>query len=212
MTEQELRNIWTNASQVEKIQVDLSRLVIDLKNKLDHIEKAIRNRDLREIIAAFIGVPIFAYFAYEIPFPITRIASLLTVVWSIYVIYRFRKLQKSRKTEDLTLPFKSQLENQKTNMMAEHRFLDTVLYWYAGPPFLLNTLFILGLGKAESLSDPSWIIAHLPLNMNEKIPLIIGLACFYTFIVWLNKKAVKKTINPLIAEIDRIQQQLETED
>uniref|UniRef100_UPI0040572551 hypothetical protein n=1 Tax=Roseivirga sp. TaxID=1964215 RepID=UPI0040572551 len=175
-------------------------------------EKVIRNRDLREIIAAFVGIPIFAYFAYEIPFPITRVASILTVVWSVYVIYRFGKLQKSRKNEDLTQPFKIQLKNQKINMMAQHRFLDTVLYWYAGPPFLLNTLFIVGLGKAESLSDPSWIISHLPLNMNEKIPLIIGLACFYAFVVWLNKRAVRNTLNPLIAEIELIQQQLETED
>lgn len=201
-----------NASQLESIQVDLSRLVIDLKKKLDHIEKVIRNRDLREIIAAFLGIPMFTYFAFEIPFLVTQLASILTVLWSVYVIYKFRKLQKSRKNEDLTQPFKIQLENQKVNILAQHRFLDTVLYWYAGPPFLLNTLFILGLGQAESLSNPSWLIGHLPLNMNEKIPLIIGLACFYAFVVWLNKRAVRNTLNPLIAEIERIQQQLETED
>ena len=209
MTEQELREIWMNSSQVERIQVDLSRLVIDLKNKLNRIEKVIRNRDIREIVAACIGIPMFAYFAYEIPFPITRIASILTVVWSVYVIYRFRKLQLSRKNENLTLPFKSQLENQKTNMLAQHRFLDTVLYWYAGPPFLLNVAFILGLDNTATFSYSSGLKEHLPFDSGSKIALIVGLAFFYAFVVWLNKRAVKKTLNPLIADIQRIQDQLE---
>lgn len=212
MTEQELKEIWMSSSQAERIQVDLSRLVMELKNKLNHIEKVIRNRDIREVIAAFITIPMFAYFAYDIPFPITRVASILTIVWSVYVIYRFRKLQLSKKNEDLTLPFKAQLEHQKSNMMAQHRFLDTVLYWYAGPPFLLNVAFILGLGNPEIFGYSSGLKEHLPFDSGSKITLIVLLAAFYAFVVWLNKRAVKKTLNPLIADIQRIQDQLETEE
>lgn len=212
MTEQELKEIWLSSSQTERIQVDSSRLVMDLKNKLNHIEKVIRNRDIREIVAAFITIPMFAYFAYDIPFPITRIASILTIVWSVYVIYRFRKLQLSKKNEDLTLPFKAQLENQKINMMTQHRFLDTVLYWYAGPPFLLNVTFILGLGNPEIFGFSSDLKEHLPFDSASKITLIVGLAFFYAFVVWLNKRAVKKTLNPLIADIQRIQDQLDTQE
>jgi len=42
--------------------------------------------------------------------------------------------------------------------------------------------------------------------------LIVLLAAFYAFVVWLNKRAVKKTLNPLIADIQRIQDQLEEEE
>lgn len=210
MTEQKLKEIWLNSSELEKIHVDLTRLIIDLKNQLSTIEKAIRKRDIREIVAAFIGVPVFAYLAYEIPFPMTRIASILTVLWSLYVVYRFKKIQKSKRNEDLTLPFKTQLENQRMNMLEQHHFLNTVLYWYAGPPFFLNTLFIVGLGNPDTIGWSSWIVGHLPLDSGSKIGLIIGLALFYAFIVWLNKRAVKKTLNPLIRDIERIQRELNT--
>ncbi len=209
MTEQELKDIWMNSSQLEKIQVDLTRLIIELKNKLTSIEKVIRNRDIREIVAAFIGIPIFGYFAYAIPFPITRIASILTVLWSLYVVYRFRRIQKSRRNEDLTLPFAKQLENQHANMLEQRHFLDTVLYWYAGPPFILNTLFILGIGDPNQIGWTSDLVEHLPINDGSKITLIVGLAGFYAFVVWLNKRAVKKTLTPLIKDIERIQHQLE---
>lgn len=210
MTEQQLKEIWMTSSQLEKIQVDLTRLIVELKNKLNTIEKVIRKRDIREIVAAFLGIPMFAYFAYAIPFPVTRIASILTIGWSIYVIYRFRKLQNSRKLEDLTLPFKDQLENQRINMLAQHRFLDTVLYWYAGPPFILNTLFILGIGNPDLFEWSSGLVNHLPFDTVSKITLIVGLAAFYAFVVWINKRAVKNTLNPLIKDIERIQHELES--
>lgn len=210
MLEQELKDIWKNSSQVEQIKFDLSRLIMDLDRKMTRIEKVIRKRDFREIGAALIILPIFGYLAYEIPYPITRAASLLTIVWSLYVIYKFRSVQKRRREENLSLSFTQQLENQKANMMDQHRLLDTVLYWYVLPPYILNLVFIWSLGYPANIEWSGNLINHLPMDLNSKIVLTIGLAVFNTFIVWLNKRAVKKTLNPLIADIERVQAQLES--
>ena len=55
MLEQELKEIWKNSSQKEKIKFETSRLLIDLKSKMDHIEKAIHRRDRTEIAASILG-------------------------------------------------------------------------------------------------------------------------------------------------------------
>ncbi|GAB5526181.1 MAG: hypothetical protein Roseis2KO_40530 [Roseivirga sp.] len=212
MLEQELKNIWKNSSQVEQIKFDLSRLVIDLDSKMKRIEKAIRSRDLREIGAALIVVPLFGYLAYEVPYPITRAAAILTILWAFFVIYKFRSVQKKRIKEDLSLSFRQQLANQKSNMMDQHRLIDTVLYWYVLPPFILNMLFVWSLGYPSDIEWSGNLINHLPMDTNNKIGFTIALAIFNAFVVWLNKRAVKKTLNPLIADIERVEQQLQNEE
>jgi cbb3-type cytochrome oxidase subunit 3 len=212
MIEQELKNIWRNSSEAEQIKLDLSRLMIDLNNKMVRIEKAIRRRDLREIVAAIIVIPIFAYLAWAVPYPIAKVAAILTIVWAGYVIYKFKSVQRKRRKENFSLPFKDQLENQKANMMDQHRLLDTVLYWYVLPPFLLNMLFVWTLGYPSDITWTSGLAGHLPLETGDKLRFTIFLALFNVFIVWLNKRAVKKSLNPLIAEIEKIQQQLDSED
>lgn len=212
MVEQELKNIWKNSSQVEKIKFDLSRLIMELDGEMNRIEKVIRKRDLREILASIAGIPIFVYLTYEVPYPISKAASALTLTWFIYVIYKFKSVQKSRIPEDLTLSFSQQLENQKLNMLAQHNLLNTVLYWYVLPPFILNMVFIWGLGYPDSEATLSGIMEYLPTTLEGQMTFTIGLMLFNAFVVWLNKKAVKQTLNPLIAEIERIQNQLQKED
>lgn len=211
MIEQELKNIWRNSSQVEKIKFDLSRLLIDLNDKATHLNNVIRKRDRREIIASAIGAIMFIYFAYEIPFIITKIGCLLSVSWFIYLVFKLRDNRRLKRPTDLTLPFKEQLENQRQNMEQEARLLNSVLYWYVLPPFIANIVFIFGVGDPTAFGWEPQLIDFIPVTMASKFSMIGFIALFSTFIVWLNKRAVKKTLNPIIQDIDRVQQQLETD-
>lgn len=208
MFEQELKDIWKSAAQAEKIKFDLSRLLIDLNTKMKVLEKAIRKRDRREIAASFIGIPIFGYFAFSIPSIVTKIACVLGILWFCYVIYKLQRVKKNKIPIDLALPFRAQLENQKTNLLQQAKLLDTVLYWYVLPPFIMNIIFIMGLGGPEHFSSLT-LAKAFPFS-TTKIGTLAGLAVFYTFIVWLNKRAVKKTLRPAIEDIDRVLHQLDS--
>lgn len=210
MFEQELKDIWKSAAQAEKIKFDISRLLIDLNANMKQIEKSIRNRDRREIAASFVGIPIFGYFAFTIPFILTKIASILGVLWFCYVIYKLLRVKKDKIPVNLALPFRMQLENQKTNLMQQARLLDTVLYWYVLPPFLMNILFILGLGGPDESGSTASVAKIFSFSPIGKISTIVGLAIFYAFVVWLNKRAVKKTLRPAIEDIDRVLHQLDS--
>ena len=210
MIEEELRNIWKNAPETEKIKFDLSKLLIELNNKMNHIEKAIVARDRREIIASVVGIFWFSYFAYEIPFPITKIACVLIVFYFVYVIYKLRSVRKKSSSDHLnmSLSFREQLQQQKIFMTQQKNLLNSVLYWYVLPPFLMNILFIIGLGDPAIYNWEPMLIDLIPIQLHEKIRTIIILMIFYGYIVWLNRRAARIRYQPMIEDIERAQQQL----
>lgn len=91
MINDELNKIWMSSSKVEKVKFEKSRLILELQSNMDNLHKRIGFRDLIEIAAAIILIPIFIYYAVTIPFLITKVASILAVVWACYVIYKLRQ-------------------------------------------------------------------------------------------------------------------------
>jgi len=210
MLEQELKSIWKNSSHTESISIETSRLLKELNAKMSSIQKVIKNRDIREISASVIGIIIFIYLLYLIPFPLTRLACALSIVWFAYVILKLRKSKTENLTSHLDLSLKNQLKDQEEQMLYQVNLLNSVAYWYAIPPFLINSIFILGLGNP---ADYNWVnsLAEsiLPLTLTLKIITITGLAFFYTFIIFINKRAANKDVKPILEKIKAIQIQLE---
>lgn len=210
MLEQELKNIWNNSSQTEHISIETSQLIKELNSKMSRIQKVIRIRDIREIYTSVIGMLIFMYFLYEIPFPITKVACAMSIIWFTYVILTFRKSKRQHIASPLDLSVKGQLKQQEDAMQHQADLLNSVAYWYAIPPFIINCVFLFGLGNP---ADYNWTNSlaesMLPITVNLKIVTIIGLAFFYAFIIWINKRAVIKDINPIIEKLKLIKYQLE---
>ena len=212
MLEQEIKDIWSNSSRTAKISIDTSQLVEELNTKVATIQKKIRIRDNTEIYASVIGILIFGYLSYEIPFPITKAACALSIIWFVFVIFKFRKSKIQNNKSNLHLSLTEQLEQQKVTMKLQLDLLDSATYWYTIPPFIINLIFIFGL---ENPSDYNWTnsIAEniLPLSMNLKIGTIIGLAMFYALTFWLNKRAIIREIKPLLNNIKTVEQQIKNE-
>lgn len=220
MFEQELKDIWKKGYQEEDFKIDLSRLKTDLKGKMDTLKRSIRRRDITEIGASIFGILSFSYLAYEIPFPATKIACILTVLWFVYVIFKLKKNKKQKQPIDLSLTFRDQITNEKANMLQEVKLLNTVLYWYVIPPVIFNVIFIWGFGNPTDFDWTPWIIEKLvdnnkldllPISLLMKLLYVFGIIGFNVFVIWLNKRAVKKTLMPLIENIDTVISQLEDE-
>ena len=212
MLEQEIKEIWSNSSRTSKISIETNQLVDELNAKVNSIQKKIINRDVREITASIIGMLIFGYLLYEIPFPITKFACSLSIIWFVYVIYKSRKSKKQNSKTNLSLSMTEELAHHEITMQQQLNLLDSAAYWYALPSFITNLVFIYGLGNP---TDYNWTnsIANsvLPLSINFKIITLIGLTFFYGFTIWINKRAANKGIKPLLENIKTIQQQLKNE-
>jgi hypothetical protein len=105
---------------------------------------------------------------------------------------------------------KDQLADQEAAIQHQADLLDSIAYWYAIPPFIINCIFLLGLGNPADYNWTNSLAGSiLPLTVNLKIVTIIGLAFFYAFIIWINKRAARKDIKPILKNIAIIQQQLD---
>lgn len=210
MLEQELKNIWKNSAKIEKVKFDTSRLLIEINDRMTQLERGIRRRDRREIGTALVSIPVFAYIAYVIPFPLTKVGAILAILNFVYFIYRLRTNKKRKRPTQLDASFANQLENQKANLKEESRLLNTVEYWFLIPAFIPYCLSIIGLGNP---ADYDWNsdVARMffPLPLSAKITSIVIAVVMFTLIIWVNKRVVKKTLKPMIADIENIQEQLE---
>ncbi|MHA7059048.1 hypothetical protein ACWGOQ_0017615 [Aquimarina sp. M1] len=212
MLEQELKEIWKDSSETERIKFDLSKLMIELNDKINEFERAFRSRDIGELITAVISIPVFGCIAYLIPFPITKVGIILAMIGFIWGIYDRRNNRKQKSPISLTLPFQKQLENQKINMSREIKRYNTVLYWFLIPSFIPYAISIIGLGDPTEYGLSNTILNQLlPLSFTYKIGSLVFAAIIFIAIFWAHKRAIRKQFIPLIEDIDKVMHQLKHE-
>lgn len=212
MLEEELKNIWRNSSEATKIQFDISRLMIDLEHKLKRTQRQVKQRDFSEIAASVVGIPLFLFFAYEIPFVLTKVASMLSVLWFVYVIVRFRNSKKQAVKINMASSFREQLDYHRNFLAHQMHLLNTILYWYVLPPFLCNLLFIVGIGDPAAYQWNPLLIKLVPVTVASKITMLMGLLIFYSFVVWINKRAVQRNFKPMWQEVNEVIERLDKEE
>jgi hypothetical protein len=186
MMEEELIKIWQSSPNQERIKFEKSRLIIDVQSSMDHFHKKIKYRDLRELIAAIIVIPIFAYITYAIPFMLSKIASVLTIAWAIYIIIHLRNARK-HKPSAFSEAYLEYLYKTKDYLTIQKQLLDSVLYWYIFPGITLTMLFVIGIGV------PAKIMRMAILNV------VLAVATYV-----LNKRAVKKQIMPRLLKVNEL--------
>jgi hypothetical protein len=189
MIEDELVKIWQSSPNQERIKFDKSRLMMDVQTTLDVFHQKIKYRDLMEQLAGIGVIPVFAYYAYHIPFLLTKITSVLIIFWVSYVIFRIRTAKK-HKPGALTETYLEYLHKTRKYLTIQKEMLDNVLYWYILPCMILIFLFVLGPG----------ITGRWP----QIIMMWISTAALGVVIYYLNKSAVKKQFIPRLDKIDEL--------
>ncbi len=206
MQEEELKKIWNRSGDRNLININLKELIPMMKNKMDTFERRIRRRDLIETIACFFVIISFSFIGFKSPFLSSKIASLLTISWGFFVIYRLRKARKKRKPEDFSLSLEQQLTEHKQFLERQKKLLSTAWKWYALPPFIIHVIFLLGMGDPADYGRTASFLG--PDDLAKKL-LIIGVVAVLTvFIIFTNQKVVSLKINPAIDEVSQLQQQL----
>ena len=198
MLEQELKDIWRNSSEAEKIKFEMSRLLIDLKSKVSRIERSIRIRDMADIITAILTIPIFGYLALEIPFVVSKIGCVLSMIGLAIIIFKLWDVKKHKIPVEPSLSFRKQLANQKAYLIQEAQLMSTIFYWGLLPGLVAHAILVLGLGDPMEYEWSNIIASQfLPVPLIYKIGYLLFCAILFAGIFWMNKRVVKKTLQPL---------------
>ncbi|MDW3197587.1 MAG: hypothetical protein R8G66_34795 [Cytophagales bacterium] len=207
MQEEELKRIWNTSADQNMVKINIKELIRDMKSTMDKFDNKIRKRDITEIFGALGAIFFFAYIGYEFPFPSSKVASIIGIAWGIYVIYRLKSAQKSKKPDDFTQTIEEQLEEHKKHLQGQKKLLSTVWYWYVLPPFLSNAILFIGMGDPGEY-DWTPTIFSPPYSIGQLLLILGFLVLIYGYIIWLNLKAVRVNIQPAIQEVEQMQRQM----
>lgn len=190
MINDELKKIWKSSSQKERVKFEKSRLILELQSNIKTIDKKIKSRDLRETMAALIVIPVFLYYAFTIPFLITKIASVLIVIWAAYVVVRLHQTT-SYKPSEYHESYLTYLVKSKEYLQKQKELSDNVLWWYIAPFLFLIILFLIGFaGDSEKVT---WIV------MTSTAGVLLSIV-----ILFMNKKYSEKEYGSRINKIDEL--------
>jgi len=180
MLENELTLIWQQSAKAEVVKLNASDLILELDLQLKSLDKGLKKRDKREIIAAAIVIVIFGTGTIFFTGIISKIGLLLCALYGIIVIFVLRNVKK-HKPDIYSLPVKDYLVNHREYLVKERNLLKNVIYWYLLPPFIGEVVFFIG----QNMGTISLIIS------------IIIVFSINAYIYFLNKVGVRKVFDPI---------------
>ena len=195
MIEDELIKIWQSSSNQERIKFEKSKLMIELQSSLGRLHRWWQYIENVNVISALITIPIFMFIVYWAPFMSIKIASVLIIIWSIYVGVRLSGIKKI-KPSDFEENYLHYLEKTRVYLLAQKRLLETSLNWKTLTIYPIILLFFVELWE-NPLARFIAVTAFLAL-------VGVGVHEYY-----LRKRRVKNEIIPRINRIDELIKNLE---
>jgi Flp pilus assembly protein TadB len=176
------KNLW-QSQNVEPIQMSLE----ELRRKAEEFQKTIRNRNLREYVAAAVVLVAFSWFLWR--FPLLRLGCILILAGTLYVMYQLHT-KGSAKVVPEALALDNCLAFHKRELERQRDLLRDVWKWYLLP--FVPGLFAIVADPLLRLPPASWLRVW---------PFILVCAAMF-YLVWrLNKTAADK-LQRQIDELD----------
>lgn len=177
--EDELIQIWQSSPEEEQVKFDKSRLMIDMQSSLERFDKLVKYGVLVEQSVCFIGIPIFIFYVYLVPFIISKIASVIIAIWLIWYMFRLRRV-KALKPNSVNVNYLDYLHQTRTYLQVLKGMSDTALYWYVLPGNFGVLLFLSG-PIVEGV-----LTGVLMITMVTSV--VVMAIALYFYVKWITKK------------------------
>ena len=196
----DLRNVWSGQQLPPEHSVDLAALRDGFEAKRRRLARSLFWRDMREAWAGVVVSGIFAYFGWQMGragWPIAFAVVLLLGLTGFFVLERVRA---HRQKVENDAPLLAKIEGDIAELRHQRRLLLNVATWYLGP--CIAAAAILGVTK----------MAHAPIPLAAKLEtggIQLLLFALVSWGVWaLNRRAVRKQIEPRLRELEDLRQAL----
>ena len=181
MDDSTLRQLWLNADQQQRVEINMEKLIETINLKLSKMDKHIKRRDLQEIFIAAIFIPLFAWWMFVSSPLLAKIGSAIILVNCTLVILKLINARKVKVTEENTSQIKYHLTVSLQLVRNQIKLHSTILWWYLLPFFVGVICFVYGYVNS--------------IAANIVYALIV--AVVYGYIWYKNKEAVRKYMKPL---------------
>lgn len=183
----DLKEVWR--SEMNTLARSDHNIWQDTKSKVDDYDRKVRFRDVREILVAAVvaGFFGFAWFAGYISNPLSQAGALVIILACLFISARLVRARATPAIADWTL--KSRVASEITKLERQKGLLGSVALWYVAP--IMLGVFLVSLGEHVAANG-----TYLP-SPGLGFYWLLCLA-FSFFLVWLNQRAVRENIEPLL--------------
>ena len=169
---------------------DVLALVQSESRRLD---RRIRHRDARELIAAAVGASVIAPAMFGGPV-IVRVGAAVIIVGLAFITLRLaRARQAGRLTADFSVSVAESLRAELRRVDAQIALLDSVLWWYVAP-IAVGAFMVVAGNRGASLFTVAYGVVLVFLAWG---------------IVALNRRASRRTLHPRKAELNTLLAQID---
>jgi hypothetical protein len=193
---EQLRAVWQQhlGRSLGRSEVDLVARLLE-QFALD-FERKIRRRDMMESAAALAAVVLFGLAALRMPTIVGKLGCLIVVAWAVFIIVKLRRARRVGKRPAESLPLLDFFSEEREHLVRQIRLLRSVAWWYISP-CLLGANLVFWANSRSTIASVSYLV---------------GTLLFGLFIWWLNRRAVRLHLQPMLDEIDRVTRELTSED
>ncbi len=192
MTFDDLREQWQESNAQIARQRSRELALVSVCRTVEKTNLTILRRDIIETVAAVVVIFFFGIAMFSLPSWTAVAGAALIVVWAVFIIYKMNRTRMKNRTRDIDLSVREYYEGEAESIDQQIEMLRSVLWWYLLPAFVgVNLVFI---GLSSSLLAPAmYFVAVLVL---------------YTYIWWLNQRAVVKDLLPVREKIGALLHEL----
>jgi len=191
MNDNELKKIWKDVANNNNIQFNHQKILNDMNNANQKLDRQIKWRNVREIGAAIFVIIAFSLMFFLIENYLVKLGAILVVFATIFIIFKLLQVRNKKQFNTIIFSIKDQLIHRKKYLQHEQALLKNIAYWYLFPLLIPIIIMEIGFGIFS--------LMHL---------LILGVSSFGLYV--LNQKGAKK-FDTYIEEIEHAIQQLDSE-
>ena len=194
MSRDELSELWHSEtpSLIEKEDEKMLTMVIE---KTRNFDRRIVARNMREYMAAFIGLPFAIWGAWAAPSPLVRAGFVILTASALWVVYYIRRFAGPKRLDPgASLNAYSQL--LRASYEQQIRLLRTVKYWYLLPLYVGILVISLGRGLQAHAEGKS---------PRDAVVYMAAVTCLYVLIWILNEVYGVRRLERLKRELSSIE-------
>lgn len=192
MTLDEARAAW-HAYDDDVFALDDDDILALVKSRAARFERQIRRRDWRELIASIVGAVLIGPIAIHAGW-ITRAGVVVVLAGLVLIAVKLNRASRVGARVRADAPVNAVLRAEQSRVEAQIRLLGTVFWWYV-LPIAVGSMMIVG-----GTRGVSWFTAGCAL----------AVALLSWGVVWLNARAVRRTLRPIHDELTELLAQIES--
>jgi MFS family permease len=192
--------VWKRQELPVGADADVATLRTTLETKRRKLYATLLVRDLTEAVAGIVVAVAYAYFWWKVGksgWPLSLAIVLILGVSGFFVRERFRtrRLRLSAKA-----PLLAKVDADIAELRHQRRLLLNIWSWYLAP-------------CAAAMAIQGAVIFRRPVWDSNRNPFVLaGFGVFFALIFWfvwtINRRAVRKQIEPRLAELEKLRHDL----